>query len=167
MPRSKFGFRRAPPARPRTVVGMWLRAAFLLQSESRNRLASKLNGGKDGWNYDEPAVVEAACELAVRRYFPADPDIREITAMARDMYAASKRLPGVLEVEAVIRAALGEPGISVDDIKPPELMGIRGAVVGYLIINLKADIAVDQLIIEAEDVAFSRGWLPPLATEGL
>ena len=55
-------FRRARPATPRTVVGMWLRAGFLLETEKRNRLASTLNGGTDGWNYDEPAVVEAACE---------------------------------------------------------------------------------------------------------
>jgi hypothetical protein len=70
----------------------------------------------------------------------------------------------VLETEAVIRAALGEPGISVEGINPLQLLHIRGAVVAYLIINRKADIDVDELIVEAENVAFSRGWHPPLAT---
>lgn len=164
MPQSRFGPGRLLRAKPRTYVGMWLRAGLLGENETRRELAGKLNGGRDGWNYDEPAVVEAACELAVRRFFSADVDARDITAIAEDMQQKSKALPGSLEVEAVIRSALGEPEVVIDDIRPPDLMHIRAAVIGYLVINLKANFAVDELIAEAENVAFKRGWHPPLAT---
>jgi hypothetical protein len=63
-----------PPAEaapePRTVVGRWLLAGLLNQRGERDRLLPMLNGGQSGWNYDEPGTVEAACEIAVRRYFP-------------------------------------------------------------------------------------------------
>ena len=57
------------PAGPSTVVGKFLRAALLDQRELRRQLTTTLNNGKPGWNGDEPAVVEAACEIAVREYF--------------------------------------------------------------------------------------------------
>ena len=115
-----------------------MRAGLLGQTELRKRLEDQLNGGEDGWNYDEPAVVEAACELAVRDFFPPDVDVREITQIALAMQAASTRLPGALKIAAVIRAALGNADVGIDDINPPQLMHIRAAVVGYLFINLGA-----------------------------
>lgn len=57
-------------ARPRTFAGRWLREAMLDRRDERDRLVSTLNrGSATGWNDDEPAVVEAAAELALRRYF--------------------------------------------------------------------------------------------------
>ena len=163
MRRLRSGSRPGPPTKPRTYVGLWLRAGLLGENELRRELTGKLNGGKDGWNYDEPAVVDAACEIVVRRFFPSDVDVREIAAIASDMRQKSKSLPGQLKVEAVIRAALGEADVVIDDIKPPELLHIRGAVVAYLFIILGAKFSVDELIIEAENIAFERGWKPPLA----
>jgi hypothetical protein len=56
---------------PRTCVGRWLCAGLRGESKDYNRLAHTLNRGQKGWNDDEPAVVEAACEMAVRRFFAA------------------------------------------------------------------------------------------------
>lgn len=56
---------------PRTYVGRWLLALLMHDPELREQLRSTLNGGKEtGWNDDEPAVIEAACELAFRLFFP-------------------------------------------------------------------------------------------------
>ncbi len=163
MPRLRFGSRPARSAEPRTYVGLWLRAGLRGENELRRQLTGKLNGGKDGWNYDEPAVVDAACELAVRRFFPPGVDVREIAAVASDMRQKSKSLPGQMKMEAVIRAALGETDVVIDDIKPPELLHIRGAIVVYLFIILGAKFSIDELVVEAENIAFERGWKPPLA----
>src|SRR5689334_23046197 len=54
---------------PRTHVGLWLRALLRRDSEAYRRLVHKLNRGEKGWNADEPAVVEGACQLAVRQFF--------------------------------------------------------------------------------------------------
>jgi hypothetical protein len=56
---------------------------MLGQRELRDQLVSTLNGGSRGWNDDEPAVVEAACELTARRYFGDAPDDEKISDLAR------------------------------------------------------------------------------------
>jgi len=88
--------------------GFW--AALTGQPELRERLRPALNGGRDGWNDDEPAVVQAACELAVRRYFFPGYDVRQVTAFVSDLCQATAGGPtslDLLEAEAVIRVALG------------------------------------------------------------
>jgi hypothetical protein len=63
-------------ALPRTFVGRWLRAAMLDRPDERDRLVPTLNRGSvTGWNDDEPAVVQAAAELVLRRFFgPGEAD---------------------------------------------------------------------------------------------
>jgi hypothetical protein len=151
---------------PSTVVGAWLRATLLDQRELARRLNSALNNGKPGWNDDEPAVVEAMCELAVREYFGGDYDVRAITLFVSGMRSRihSVAPPGQLETEALIRSALGETDVVTDDIKPLQRYVIRGSVLGLARILLGWDEAtVDQRIVEGERVAFARGWNPPLA----
>jgi hypothetical protein len=67
--------KRASDPRPGSCVGLWLRALLLDQRELRDQLRVTLNGGEAGWNYDEPAVVEAVCLVALRRLFPAGPGL--------------------------------------------------------------------------------------------
>jgi hypothetical protein len=153
---------------PRTCVGQWLRAVLLRQLELRDRLRPKLNGGKKGWNDDEPAVVEAACESAVARFFGANYDARDVTAFAALLGEAAGDDPNPmfdqLKTEAVIRLALGEPDVDTQGITPGQKFGVRvnvlAGVVGKLGLG-EAD--VDQLITDAEKVAVRRGWNPPLA----
>jgi hypothetical protein len=61
------------------------RALLLNQRELRDRLRLRLNGGKPGWNHDEHFVVGSVYEVAVRKVFPAGPDLREVTAFVTDM----------------------------------------------------------------------------------
>jgi hypothetical protein len=168
MPRLRFGASARPEGKIRTVAGLWLRALLAWDTEARRALAGRLNGGQQGWNYDEPAVMEAACELAVRRFFGSGYDVREITAAVSWMRSANqdrgRTSHGQLEMEAVIRSALGEPDVDISGIIPPVLMEIRIAALGYAILKLglsQPDIA--KLIVEAENVAFKQGWNPPLS----
>lgn len=136
------------------------------QPELREQLGLTLNGGKTGWNDDEPAVVEAACELAVRRFFPQDYDVRAITAFVSELRAATGNDPPVeqLKTEAVIRSALGEADVATGDITPGQKYLMRGRVTGLAVGKLGLNEAgIDQLITDAERVAFGRGWRPPLA----
>src|ERR1700728_132313 len=111
-----FRSRKAAADEPRTVIGQVVRAVFLRDFALARQLGEKTNGGKDGWNFDEAALMEVTCELVVRRYFPGDVDVRAITAFVSEMREKILRngpAPGQLEVEAVIRTALGEDDFSV------------------------------------------------------
>ena len=161
--RSKQEARRTGPS---TVVGMWLRATLLDQRELARQLNTTLNNGKPGWNDDEPAVAEAMCEIAVREYFGGDYDVRAITSFVSRMRSRihSVAAPGQLETEAVIRSALGETDVVIDDIKPLQKYVIRVSVLIQARLLLDWDEAtIDQRIVEGERVAFERGWHPPLA----
>ncbi len=87
----------------------WHRARF------QDELSGRLNGGRTGWNDDEPAVVEAACELATLRFFGTDYEGESITAFVADL---RRRIPDErdrfdqVELEAVIRAALNDKSVA-------------------------------------------------------
>jgi hypothetical protein len=147
-------------------MGRWLRANLLDQRELRDQLNSTLNGGKEGWNDDEPAVVEVACQLAVRRFFPADYDVRDVTAFVSELRLATGYDASLqqLKIEAVIRSALGETDVVTYDITPGQKYHMRIAVIAMVTQKLGFDEAgVDEMITEAERIAFERGWHPPLA----
>jgi hypothetical protein len=154
---------------PRTCIGQWLRAALLCQQELAGKLSLKINGGtKAGWNNDdEPAVIEAAAELLFPRYFGASYDVRAVTAFAaeiRDGTAGSSRPLPQLEVEAVIRSALGESDVITNDITLNEKVRIYLIALVGTTTRLGIDTAaVARVIVEAEQMAFERGWNPPLA----
>jgi hypothetical protein len=159
-----------PPqgAGPRTHIGRWLRAVVLDGVPEMERLSRHLNGGRPGWNPDEPAVVEAACELAMRQTFGESPNAREITALVAHLRAiplpAGAVAPGQLEMEAVVRAAMGDRSAIIDDIRPSVLLVIRDRLIVLASGQLGwSESDVDQLIADAEDLALRRGWHPPTA----
>jgi hypothetical protein len=135
--------------------------------ELRAQLRSTLNGGKEtGWNDDEPAVIEAACELAVRLLFPEDYDVRTITAFVSELRAATGNNPPLdqLKAEAVIRSALGDADVVIGDITSAQKLHLRISVITLLTFKLDLDEpAIDKLIIDSERIASERGWHPPLA----
>jgi hypothetical protein len=151
---------------PRTSVGLWLRAGLRGDNEDYRRLARTLNHGQKGWNDDEPAVVAAACEMAVRRFFATYRHV-PVEEFVTDMCEriAKERAPSPqVDMEAVIRAALNENCDVPLDIKRGELLRIRGAVTANItdILKLNAD-AIDDFVAEAETVAIARGYSPPPA----
>jgi hypothetical protein len=71
---------------------------------------------------------------------------------------------GQLEMEAVIRAALGETDVDLSGISRQTIFEIQLAIVGF--IALKLDLGedeIDRLIVEAEGITFKRGWHPQFA----
>jgi len=158
------------PVRPRTVIGLWLRALLLRQAEVRRRLSPKLNGGKLGFNPDEAGVVEAACEIAVQLQWGAEYDVSDISdavSFLRKASLAKGKTPpyGQLEMEAVIRSALGEANVDIDGIPRPLMFEMQIASTGYVAANLSwPEREIDRVVVDAEQVAFERGWAPPLAT---
>lgn len=152
---------------PRTYMGQWLRALLLRQTELRERLQPKLNGGREtGWNDDEPAVAEAACELAVGRFFGTSYDVRAITAFVALLREATGNDPKYdqLKTEAVIRLALGDRDVDTTGITAGQKYLIRLAVLTLAYGKLRlSEAEVDELVTDAEKIAVERGWNPPLA----
>lgn len=158
--------RRTAAPRPQTYVGLWLRAGVLDQRELREQLRLTLNGGKAGWNYDEPAVVEMVFRIAARKLFPTDPDAQAITELVADMRSQihSVAPPGQRETEALILAAFDDQKVNLTHIPASEVLQAHGAVVIMAKLRLGLDeAAIDQMIVEGERTAFEHGWHPPLA----
>jgi hypothetical protein len=159
-------------ARPRTFVGRWLRAAMLDRRDERDRLVGTLNrGSATGWNDDEPAVVQAAAELVLRRYFgPGEAVPDKAASLAHAVTAGLGEIRRPLDeqhADAVIRSALGVASPAFDALKPGDKHVLRGLVATAASVMMKLDeAAVDELVREAERITFERGWHPPLAPRG-
>jgi hypothetical protein len=158
------------PTRPRTVIGMWIRAFLLRDEELRKQLNGRLNSGNRGWNRDEAGVMQAVCVLAVNVYFRPGYDVRAITEVASRIRAvdqAAGRTPhGQLEIEAVIRHALGEK-VDVSGIDAGVAYQVQGIVTAIIAWETRlTESQVDELITEGERMAFAHCWNPPLAVEG-
>jgi predicted component of type VI protein secretion system len=147
---------------PATLVGTWLAASLRDDRDERDRLAPRMNGPRPDLA-DDMAVVEAASEIALRRYFGEDYDVRHVTAFAelvRDSWAG--RLPlSLLQIEAVIRRALGEHAV--------DLRGVDAA--AKFRVQVLATFGASQwlsldeegtraLVAEAETQAINGGWKP-------
>lgn len=158
--------RKRPAASPETCVGQWLRALLLNDSDLRRKLTAHLNGGKPGWNDDEPAVVQAVCELAVQRFFGESADIQAVKEFVSEMrrkIARGRTPPTQESMEAVIRVALGEEASKISKLKGSELINIRGATTAEVcdLLNL-SEPQINEMIIAGESTARARGWVPPI-----
>jgi hypothetical protein len=161
-----FWSRSGSQDQPRTNVGRWLRAMMLGQSQLREQLRPALNGGRRGWNDDEPAVAEAACELAAARFFGTDYDPRVISYFVGELGTATSNDPPLdpSETEAIIRSALGDKSARSEGITPARKFLTHNLVASFASMKLRLPEAdVNQIIVGAEKMAFKRGWKPPLA----
>ncbi len=128
----------------------------------------RLNQGEKGWNDDEPAVVEAACQLATRQYFSL-PDHMPLESYASFLHfrltARMNDPPPAADIEAILRAALDETVVFPAHFRRGFLFAMRGAITCYILINsLQLDEkAIDQLLLEAESTAIAGGFHPPIA----
>jgi hypothetical protein len=156
-------------ARPRTNVGLWLQAIFLRQHERRDALRPTLNGGRPGWNEDEPAVIEAVFELVMARLFLSVPDARSVTGFAGQVHAVMEATPPVdiRNAEALIRRALGEADADVSGIGKDERFVLQGLLAGsgVLVMGIRDEATVNEIVAEGERIAFGRGRKPPLARD--
>jgi hypothetical protein len=147
---------------PATLVGIWLAASLRDDRDERDRLAPRLNGSRPDLA-DDMAVVEAASEIALRRYFGADYDVRHITDLAelvRDSWGG--RLPlSLMQIEAVMRAALGEHNVDLGGVDAAAKFRVQVlATFGTTQwLSLDED-ATRALVAEAETRAINDGWNP-------
>ena len=145
---------------------------MLDQRELRDQLTATLNGGRrTGWNDDEPAVVEAACELMLRRHYgpegPDDASVRWLAALAREAFAADRSPIDEHHAQAIIRAALGGTTADLSMMRSGDSYRVRGAVAAFLSVRMGLnESAVDEVLREAEQMAFERGFHPPLVPRG-
>lgn len=159
-------------ALPRTWVGRWLRAAMLDQRDERDRLVAHLNGGSSaGWNDDEPAVVQAAIDLVLKRYFgPGHPDpavLEELLDLVTSALTADKRPQDAKNAEVVINFSLGKDSHGVDEVARIHRFRLRAIVVALASEKMDlGDADVSALLREAERLAFERGFQPTLAPRG-
>jgi hypothetical protein len=150
-------------------MGLWLRASIMRDKELARQLGRQLNGGKHGWNKDEAGVAQAVCNLAADLYFGQDYDVRAITETVSTLRQATLKnsnstTHGQLEMEAVIRHALGEVDVDIKGINAKVAFEIQVSVTVFFIWQLGfTEAQVDELIGKAEQAAFDRGWNPPLA----
>jgi hypothetical protein len=144
---------------------MWIRAFLLRDDELRKQLTGQLNGGKKGWSRDEAGVMQAVCVLAVDAYFGYDYDARSITEVASRIRLAERyggRTPHAqLEIEAVIRHALGEKDVEISGITADVAYEVQGAFTAATAWESGfTESQIDELVIEAERMAFAHGWNP-------
>ncbi|GIJ76272.1 hypothetical protein SAMN05443287_102212 [Micromonospora phaseoli] len=100
-------------------------------------------------------VIGAAFALAVNRRFGPETtptDVAQWVAGIRAQYQGNDPLP-TLEMEGLIRAALGEPEL-VDTIAPETALGAELLMLGQIILeeNLSAT-ELDEFVAEAEQLA--------------
>ncbi|GIJ21273.1 hypothetical protein [Micromonospora lutea] len=100
-------------------------------------------------------VIGAAFAVAVHRHFGTDAtptDVAAFVASARAEYEQGDTL-SALDVEGVIRAALGEPEL-VDNIPAETVLGAEIFVLGQILLEANMSAAeLDEFVAEAEDLA--------------
>lgn len=169
MPRKWLRSGRKPPPGPITVVGQHMLAALTRDIERERYLLDHLAGASGG---PESAFWLAIAELAARRHFGPDYDVRSVTALAAEArkYAVigNHELFSLPDIEAVYRSALGEDSIDLSGIKPVVLDKIRGVLVGMVVLLQHwPESEMRDLVIQAEQITLERGWHPPLAADVL
>src|SRR5215813_2014802 len=155
-------------AGPASVIGFWLRALIVRDTEALPGLMARLNGGKPGWNRDEAGVVQAACDLAVARYFGASYDasaVSELVSFLRQAEpAGGTARHGQREMEAVIRHALAETDVDISGINAQVAFEIQGSVTAFVAWQRAwPPPLIDALLAAAEQIALRRGASPPPA----
>lgn len=150
--------------RPKTVIGRWLVAAATGQNELRDRLAAQMPAGPV--RRDELAVQEAAAERALRQYFGRGYDVRAVTAFAMWMREESSAFGlGLMEREAVLRAALGEADVDGAGIAAEGVFWVHSlAVVRVAQLLEWEEPVLAELVAKAELTALKRGWKPAPAS---
>ena len=150
---------------PRTVVGIWLLATAAGEPMAdRQRLVKKLNNGVPGINDDEPAVVTAACELALKRLFVnghTEQQITDLVALIRSRITVAEA-PAQYEIEGVIKAALD--GVAASAVTLGRQFVIEGLLFAVACLRLAlARGEISELVCRGERVAFAAGFHPQLS----
>jgi hypothetical protein len=166
--RGRSGREGALPG-PASVIGRWLRALIVRDTDALPGLLARLNDGKPGWNRDEAGVMQAACDLAVARYFGASYDANAVAEFVSSLHrieqAGGTARHGKREMEAVVRHALADSDIDVSGINAQVAYEIQGRATVFVAWQLAwPPLMIDALLAKAEQIALGRGLRPPPAT---
>lgn len=82
-----------------------------------------------------------------------------------DLAGRAGKLPDKTYVQAVISYDTGDHPAGWDNVRPVVAFGIRCAFIMFVVMKLDIMFELDQLIRDAETLAFERGLSPPLAAE--
>lgn len=169
MPRKWLRPDKRRPSVPATVIGQHALAAIVGDTERERYLINYLDGPSGG---PESAFWLAAAELAVRHYFGSGYDVRAVTALAAEARRISTmgnmEVFSLLDIEAVYRSALGEDNIDLSGIKLVGLDKIRNSMVVLVVLKQAwPELEIRDLIVQAEQITFERGWHLPLAADVL
>jgi hypothetical protein len=140
---------------------------MLGQPELRDKLVTTLNGGVNGWNDDEPAVLEAACELMATRYFGPEPadhggDVSDLAGMLAEATAEARVPVSQQQAASLIRAALDRTAPDAG-LRPSQAYIFRSYLLSFMTMKLSlSEDEVDAVLREAERIAFDRGRHPNL-----
>jgi hypothetical protein len=152
--------------RPTTWVGLWLQAVLVGDRVRAKKLTTRLNSGNPkGWTLDEPAVVRAAFDLGMNRYFSSRDDPLEIEAFAARLKEELGGRSSTIDVGVVARQigqSLRGEGRRAD--APSVAVAQRIHLVALKLATMKLAMTkreISSLICQAEDLARSRGWNPP------
>jgi hypothetical protein len=153
--------------RPTTWVGLWLQAMLVCDWARTEKLRTRLNSGnRKGWRLDEPAVVRATFDLAMDRHFDGRYDPRAVNAFATLLREGVGEQGKMLEIDLIqgqIRKSLNGEGPSQDDPNIALLQHIHTTSLQVMVMESGiTDAEIATLIVQAEDLARSRGWNPPL-----
>jgi len=150
--------------RPRTLTGRWLVAVVLRRYDLRDRLVAEfqLSGSRNA----ELAVLEEAARLALHEHFGDSYDVPSVNAFAaaiQDSWSVPSGI-GLMELEAVVRAALGETDVDLTGIAAP----VRGDAHFFSVLlaarlNRWDPRTLNDLVSRAEAAVFGRGLKPQLA----
>jgi hypothetical protein len=152
--------------RPTTWVGLLLQAVLLDDRVRAEKLVTRMNSGSPkGWTLDEPAVVRAAFDLAMDRYFDGRYDPPEVAAFAarlREGVGEQDKIVEVNLVQRLIRQSLRGEDPSQDDPSVRVMQHIHLA--ALKLATMESGISEPEkssLICQAEVLARDRGWDPP------
>jgi hypothetical protein len=148
---------------PATAVGRWLAAILCHDHELRDRLVRYVPANAVGLLDDEKAVVAELCSLVASRYFGPGYEVGTVTEFARWMQSVwvGRYQVTVMQIEGVIRAALGETKIDLSGMEAPALSKAQLVAASKMSSALRWELAtVEGLVCEAEVKASRKGWHP-------
>ncbi|MCN0153285.1 hypothetical protein [Salinispora arenicola] len=135
-----------------TILGDLIRALADADWDRADSLVEELD--RANWE-GGLQVVGAAFALAVNRHFGPDTtpaDVARFVSSARASYHDGGTLPA-LEMEGLIRAALGDPALA-DNIAPDIALGVEVFILGLLLQNARlTPEQLDEFVAEAERTA--------------
>jgi hypothetical protein len=142
-----------------TLVGQWLRAGALERHDDLDRTwASIEQSGSMGEGRNE--VVFSTFELAVERWLATASvaEMRPLIDRFLDRYSHAEPPFPFIEVEAVVRAARGEP-VAIDAVEPDRRFVMSTLLFWFLCIDREvSQDGIEELIAEAETRASGAGF---------